>query len=258
MKPCQRSCRGEKEKEMQIVNRRNIIIAVVVVVLIIIGAITALAMSGPINASPYTKVALKKTFSGDILTEFTFPSGINPNTGRVLSPLDIQSNCSKGAANILVYVYYACEDYQAGHINKKEFFQVMNNTRPAMNYLIQTFNTNNSIVLKYPQEEKERGLSYVEIYSDGQWGGNTVNFTKLQGIIFTLLTSMYQSQDPTQIYNDVKQFGAYMEMGTFYFEENNQWGMEQINPQGFKLEWITNNAGYSASSLQETLKKSKK
>jgi len=203
---------------MQIVNRRNIIIAVVVVVLIIIGTITALAMSGPINASPYTKVALKKTFSGDLAIMLEPPSG----GSTVATPLTIQGNCSKNAANIVVYVYYACEDYQAGHISKKEFFQILNNTRPAMNQLISAFNIVNQAVITYPIENKTPGGEcFVETESDGTHSWNTVNYVKLQGIIFNLLTSMYQSQDPTQIYNDVKQFGAYMEIGTFYYEENN-------------------------------------
>jgi len=240
---------------MQIVNRRNIIIAVVVVVLIVLGAITAIAMSGPINASPYTKVALKKTFSGDIAIITTPPSG----GSTVYTPILIQGNASRYAASILVYVYYACEDYQSGHISKKEFFHVMDNTRPAMNQIINAFNNANQTVLTYPIENKTPGGEcYVETETNGTQTWDTVNNVKLQGIIFSLINSMYQSQDPTQIYNDVKQFGAYMEMGTFYLHENNQWGMDQITPQGFKLEWITNNDAITDDSLLKTLKNSKK
>jgi len=231
---------------MQIVNKRNGIIAIGVVVVILIILALKLMLSGPINASPYTKVALKPGFSQAFIGHFGIPSDTTPSF--------IEGNMGQGMANVMVYVYYACQDYQAGKINKKEFLQVMENTKPVVDWLTQQFNPAYDKVMTYPVENMSPGgLSYVETESDGSKNWNTANYTKLQKVIVDLVNQMYQSQDPNQIWQDVEQFGVYMEQGTFYFSNNTQYGLDQISTNNFKSEWILGNTLATPDSVQQTL-----
>ena len=227
-------------------SKRTKIIGLSVIILIVVVLIAKVALGGPVFASEYTKVALKKNFS----TAFNAHTGIPQG----YMPLQIQGGQSGLAANVLVYVYYAYQDYQAGHISKKQFLEVMQNTNGAIQKLTEQFNTANKIEMTYPIENKAMGQSYVETESDGTHQWNTVNYVNLQPIIFNLLTQMYQSQDPNTIIQDMKQFGVYMEQGSFYFEFNTQYGLEQINVGSFKPEWILNNTNLNVPSVQSGLK----
>jgi len=227
-------------------SKRTKIIGLSVIILIVVVLIAKVVFGGPVFASAYTKVALKKNFST------AFNGHTNPPAGT--TPMDIQSGESQLAANVLVYVYYAYQDYQAGHISKKQFLEVMQNTNGAIQVMINRFNEANKVVMTYPIENKQLGPSYIETNSDGSWSGNTVNFTKLQPIIFNQLTQMYQSQDPKTIYNDLMQFAVYMEQGTFYNQYNTQYGLDQINVGSFKPQWLLNNTDAPIGNMQSVLK----
>ena len=128
----------------------------------------------------------------------------------------------------------------------------MRNSKPCMDFIVNQFNTNYPIVLKYPIEIKDSsyGESYVEVESDGTWNANTVNYVKIQSIIFDSINKMYATQDPTQIYEAVKEFGVYMERSTFYYSQNTQYGLENtINIQNFDPKWILNNTYFDQNSI---------
>jgi len=226
--------------------KKKYLIPLIVLVVVVIVVVGKIALGPAPFASAYTKIALKKNFSTAYLAH------TKPNPGT--SPGNIANDASQNAANVMVYVMYACEDYQAGHISKTQLLQVMQNTKPAIDYITSLFNQNYPTVMTYPTINESRGLSYVETESDGSQQGSTVNFVKLQPKIFDLLTQMYQSQDPNTIIQDMKQFGVYMEQGSFYFEFNTQYGLEQINVGSFKPEWILKNVNETADSVQECMK----
>jgi len=227
-------------------SKRTKIIGLSVIILIVVVLIAKVVFGGPVFASAYTKVALKKNFST------AFNAHTNPQRGA--TPMDIQSGSAPLSGNVLVYVYYAYQDYQAGHISKKQFLEVMQNTKGAIQNIENRFTVANKIVLAYPIENKDTGDSYVETEADGTHSWNTVNFTNLQPIIMNLISQMYQSQDPEQIYDDVKQYAVYMEQGTFYYQYNTQYGLDQINVGSFKPQWLFNNTNNPAWNMQSVLK----
>jgi len=226
--------------------KKKYLIPLIVLVVVVILVVVKIALGPAPFASAYTKMALKKNFSTAYLAH------TKPNPGTRI--MDLAADSSSNAANVMVYVMYACNDYQAGHISKAQLLQVVQNTNPAIDYITGVFNQNYPIVIKYPIINEDIGMSYVETESDGSTYGNTVNFMKLQPKIFDLLTQMYQSQDPNTIIQDMKQFGVYMEQGSFYYEFNTQYGLEQINVGSFKPEWILNNTNLNVPSVQSGLK----
>ena len=203
------------------------LIALIIIIVIILGILVKVLLSGPIFANQYTKVALKKNFSQAFMAH-TAPDSSD-------TPLGIACGASGIAGNILVYVYYAGEDYQAGHISEAQFMQVIANSKPAIVWINGIFEKNYQISLQYPIKQMDIGPCYYELIN-GNNLYNTVNFVKLQPIIFALINQMYQSQDPNQIIQDVKQYSVYMEQGTFYYQYNTQYGLDEINANGFKPE----------------------
>jgi len=227
-------------------SKRTKIIGLSVIILIVVVLIAKVVFGGPVFASEYTKVALKKNFST------AFNAHTSPKAGS--TPSGLQGGESALAGNVLVYVYYAYQDYQAGHISKKQFLEVMQNTSGAIQAITNRFNAANKVVMTYPIKEISGSPCYYELHTDGSWLANTVNYTNLQPIIFNLITKMYQSQDPEQIYNDVKQYAVYMEQGTFYYNYNTQYGLDQINVGSFKPQWLFNNVDGDFNSVQKGLK----
>jgi len=229
-----------------IMRARNIII--LVLVLLVLGVVL-LVTTTPIFASSYTKAALNKNFSQKAMPYITPSSSVRP--------LDLEAGAASLADNIMVYVYYSYIDYQNHKISKKQFLQVMTNTKPCFDYLTQLFNTNYAIVTKYPIEVKDPtyGASYIELESDGTWNANVVNYVKIQSMMFNSINKMYSTQDPTQIYEAVKEFGVYMERSTFFYSQNTQYGLENtINVQNFDPKWILNNVMISVNSFQSKVR----
>jgi len=229
-----------------IMRARNIII--LVLVLLVLGVVL-LVTTTPIFASSYTKAALNKNFSQKAMPYIT------PSSGE--GALAYACGTGRMSANVVVYVYFACQDYQAHKISKNQLLQVMANTKPCIDYLSQLFNTNYPIVLNYPIEVKNPayGASYVEVESDGSWNANTVNLVKIQSMIMGELNNMYSTQEPNQIYEAVKAYGVYLERATFYNSQNIQYGLENtINVQNFDPKWIFNNVLVSIDSFQSKVK----
>jgi len=219
-----------------------IIIAVIVVIAVILGVSSN--MNGAPLASPYTKVALRKDFST------VFNEHIQPN--NQITPLGIVSAMGMTGGNLVLYMYYACEDYQQGHINQKQFNQVMTNLKPSVDYLTNLYNTNISIVKKNDTIKMENlGMSYVETHTDGTWSGDTVNYINIQQMMFDTLSQMYQTQDPSKIYNLALQYGVYLERASFYYSENDQYGLNMINSDTFKLDWLISNLQYTPDAVQK-------
>jgi len=222
-----------------------IIIVAVLAFLFIVGLVSGGTAS---NASPYTKVGLRKDFSQ------VFISATNPTSDS--TPLNIAGCESNIIANVLVYVYYAYTDYKAGNITEKQFFEVMSNTKEAVNQQITYYNQSMKTVMAndYYFNDTQHGLSYGEKEADGSWDTDTVNYMKLQPLMIALAQKMYQSNNPDDIYNDLKQYGVYLEQGTFYFVENKQYGMDQINVNTFQPNWLLDNVYMTKESVQALYK----
>jgi len=232
--------------------RKKIILLIIVLAVIAGIAYGVNAMSGgsvvsaPL-ASPQTKLALNKNFSKVLNTKIPVQSDA--------TPIQIQEGAAQLAANVLVYVLYACQDYQAGHISKSQMLAVMKNTHGSIEFIESGFNVANSTVLTYPIENKQLGASYVENESDGTWKGNTVNFVKIQPQIFDAINQMYQEKDPDKIYAELQQVGVLLEQSTFYFSSNMQFGLDKITTTQFKPTWITGNCMTPPNDFQYTLSK---
>ncbi len=222
-----------------------IIIIAVLAFLFIIGLVSN-GTGG--NASPYTKVGLRKDFS-QVFNKATTSSSDS-------TPLNIAGCESKIIANVLVYVYYAYTDYKAGNITEKQFFQVMNNTKDTVNQQITYYNQSMQTVMAndYYFNSTRHGESYGEKEADGSWSTDTVNYMKLQPLMMAVAQQMYQSNNPDDIYNDLKQYGVYLEQGTFYFVENKQYGMDQINVNTFQPNWLLDNVYMTKESVQALYK----
>jgi len=232
--------------------RKKIIVLIIVLAVIAGIAYGVNAMSGgsvisaPL-ASPQTKLALNKNFSKVLNAQTPSQEGA--------TPMQIQEYSSRMAANVLVYVLYACQDYQAGHINKSQMLDVMKNTKGSIDFIESGFNSANSTVLTYPIENKQLGASYVENEPDGTWKGNTVNFVKIQSQIFDAINQMYQENDPDKIYLNLQQIGVLFEQSTFYYSENMQFGMDKITTAQFKPTWITSICLDDPNELQSLIMK---
>jgi len=224
-----------------------IIIAVIVVIAVILGVSSN--MNGAPLASPYTKVALRKDFSE------RFIKTVNSGSGQT-TPLGTLGASGEVGANVVVYIYYSCLDYQQGHINQKQFNQIMNNLKPAVDNLTQQYQSNLAIVKKNSviQVKNPGGECYVETNTDGTQQWNTVNFINIQQMMYDSLNQMYQTQDTQKIYNLVLQYAVYLERATFYLNENDQYGLNMINTDTFKPEWLLNNTAYSLDSVQQLYK----
>jgi len=219
-----------------------IIISIIVVLFIAITSVVYATSNGAPFASPYTKAALGSQFDKKMRPYITFGDSY---------PIGIASNSSGLACNILVYVIYAYDDYQAGKITQSQFLKVVANTKPSIDFITTNFEKYYPIVIKYPlYNDPTGGECYLETESDGKTHGNTVNYIKIQNSMFDVLKQMYSTQDPSQIWQDIQQFGVLMEMSTFFYSQNNQYGLEsQINVQNFDPNWIINNVLVSNSSL---------
>jgi len=233
--------------------RKKIILLIIVLAVIAGIAYGVNAMSGgsvisaPL-ASPQTKLALNKNFSKVLNTKIPVQSDA--------TPIQIQEGAAQLAANVLVYVLYACQDYQAGHINKSQMLTVMKNTKGSIDFIEGTFNTANSTVLNYTIENKNPGGEcYVETESNGVQNWNTVNFVKIQSQIFDAINQMYQEKDPDKIYANLQQVGVLLEQSTFYFSSNMQFGLDKITTTQFKPTWITGNCMTPPNDFQNTLSK---
>jgi len=231
--------------------KKKIILLIIILAVIAGIAYGVNAMSGgsvvsaPL-ASPQTKLALNKNFSKALNAHIGVPDDS--------TPLDIQGQSGKIAANVLVYVLYACQDYQAGHINKSQMLDVMKNTHGSIDFIEGKFNTANKIMLTYPVEnENSVGECYVQTNPNGSQSANTVNYVKIQQKIFDMINQMYQEQDPDKIYSDLQQIGVLYEQATFYYNENMQFGLDQITTAQFKPTWITTYCGMTPDSIQTTL-----
>jgi len=218
---------------------------IIIVIIIIVVAILGKLFIGPAPfASSYTKNALRKDFST------TVNSGFIPS--QQSTPISVTPTQANIIANILVYVYYAYQDYQAGRISKKQFLEVMANTKGSIDFLTNIFNTNyNEVIKNDPIVMENNGLSYTQQNSDGSVGGNTVNYIKVSKLMVDLANKMYQSQDPDEIYADLKQYSVYLEQATFYFSLNTQYDLDStINVQNFDPKWLFNNVSATTSSVQ--------
>jgi len=219
-----------------------IIIAVIVVIAVILGVSSN--MNGAPLASPYTKVALRKDFSTVLIKHMSANPQNNPN--------GIIGGLSMAGGNLVLYMYYACEDYQQGHINQKQFNQVMTNLKPSVDYLTNLYNTNIAIVKKNdPIKMENLGMCYVQTNPDGTQGWNTVNYINIQQMMFDSFTQMYQTQDPNKIYDLTLQYAVYLERASFYYSENDQYGLNMINTDTFKLDWLTSNLEYTPDAVQK-------
>jgi len=241
---------NRQNKEKAMTKRKKIILLIIVLAVIAGIAYGVNAMSGgsvisaPL-ASPQTKLALNKNFSKELDSHLGIPDGSTPITIQAAS-----SNCS---ANVLVYVLYACQDYQAGHISKSQLLEVMKNTKGSIDYLTDVFNKNNKIVMTYPIINQQQGPCYTETEPNGVQNYNTKNYVELQPKIFDLINQMYQEQDPDKIYLDLQEIGVMYEQSTFYYSENMQFGMDKITTAQFKPTWIISYCGMTADSVQKTL-----
>jgi|GEM_PF-530031 len=221
--------------------KKIILIIVIVIIVVVLGRV----ILGPAPfASSYTKNALRKDFST------TVNSGFIPS--QQSTPITVTPTQANIIANILVYVYYAYQDYQAGRISKKQFLQVMANTKGSVDFLTNIFNTNyNEVIKNDPIAMQNIGLCYGQKNPDGTTTLNTVNFIKISRLMVDLANKMYQSQDPDEIYADLKQYSVYLEQSTFYFSLNTQYDLDStINVQNFDPKWLFNNVNVTPSSLQ--------
>jgi len=218
------------------------------VLIVLVLLIAVLKGMGPMNASPYTKAALNKRFSEN------FNSSIIPNSGTSTIQGIVAANPNV-IANILVYPYFAYQDLQAGKINQKQFFEVMNNTRGSVDYATNLINTNYALVVKNdPKGKEDIGLCYVHTNSDGSWNANTINYIDNCKKLSDIATQVYQSSDPNQIYQLIQQYAVLLEQNTFYFSANDQYGLDAtINVQNFNPNWLLNNTRFSLNSVQKTV-----
>jgi len=219
---------------------------IIIVIIIIVVAILGKLFIGPAPfASSYTKNALRKDFS------IQFNSIVHPTPDS--TSITIVPSEPNGIANVLVYVYYAYQDYQAGRISKKQFLEVMANTKGSIDFLTEIFNTNyNEVIKNDPIEVENVGECYVQTSSDGSQLWNTVNEIKISKLMVDLVNKMYQSQDPDEIYADLKLYSVYLEQSTFYFSLNTQYDLDStINVQNFDPKWLFNNLAFTTNSVQK-------
>jgi len=216
------------------------IIIIVIVLKLLIGVVTGV----PMSASEYTKAALSKNFS------YEFNSGMVPSLDS--TPLSVTPSEPLITANVLVYVYYAYLDYKAGHISKKQFLEVMHNTKPSIDFLTGIFNIAYGDVIKNDTIKMEEGqLCYVQTNSDGSLSWNNVNYIKVSKKMMDLVNQMYQSQDPEEIWGYLGQYAAYLEQSTFLFHDNDMTGMDQFNAQDWQASWLLGNTHFNLSSVQK-------
>jgi len=218
-----------------------------VIAAIIITVVVMAATPNTMKANPYTKVGLRKDFSS------VFNSAIQTQLGT--QSLDVVSVSGNLMGNVLVYPYYAYLDYKSGNINENQFFQVIQNTSGSASCIIAQYNSaltefnNNGYNLKGPKGE-EVGLKQ----NDGSWHTVTLNYFNLQGTMMSLAQDIYQSKNPDQIYQDICQYGAYLEQGTFYYAYNTQYGINQINAKTFQPKWLLDNVYMSLQGTQDLFK----
>jgi len=220
----------------------TIIIAAVIVTVVVLAA-----TPNTTKANPYTKVGLRKDFSSVLI------SAIQPSPSD--DSLGIIGASGNVMANVLVYPYYAYLDYKAGNISESQFFQVMQNTSGSATFVINEYNTNLVEFNKIGFNGKDaKGESVALKLSDGSWHTLTLNYFNLQGTMMTLAQQIYQSKNPDDIYQDIRQYGAYLEQGTFYFAYNTQYGMDQINANTFQEKWLFDNTYMTMNSVQALFK----
>jgi len=214
-----------------------------VIAAIIITVVVMAATPNTLKANPYTKVGLRKDFNSVLI------SAMQPQPET--ESLDIIGGTGQLMGNVLVYPYYAYLDYKAGNISESQFFQVMQNTSGSVTYIINLYNTNYQSFYKVGSYVKEsEGQAVALKQSDGSWRTLTLNYFNLQGTMMTLAQQIYQSKSPDQIYQDICQYGAYLEQGTFYKAYNIQYGMDQINAQTFQPKWLLDNTYMTVASVQ--------
>jgi len=218
-----------------------------VIAAIIITVVVMAATPNTLKANPYTKVGLRKDFST------VFNQAMQPSSGS--DCLGIVGTTGKVMGNILVYPYYAYLDYKAGNISESQFFQVMQNTSGSATNIINLYNVNLTKFnqIGYNLKESE-GESVGMQIGGGNWHTMTLNFFNLQGTMMALAQQIYQSKNPDEIYQDIKQYGAYLEQGTFYGAYNTQYGMDQINANTFQGKWLLDNTFATPDSVQVLFK----
>jgi len=223
------------------------IIIIAIVLKLLIGVVTGV----PMSASEYTKTALKKNFS------YRFDAANVPSLNS--TPITVAPTQTLVTANVLVYVYYAYLDYKAGHISKKQFLEVMQNTKPSIDFLTGIFNIAYGDVIKNDTIKMEEGqLSYVQTNPDGSQTFNNVNYIKVSKQMMDLVNQMYQSQDPEEIWGYLGQYAAYLEQMTFLFQDNDMTGMDQFNAQDWQASWLLGNTFGNIPSLQKLIASHKK
>jgi len=218
-----------------------------VIAAIIITVVVMAATPNTMKANPYTKVGLRKDFST------VFNGAIQPVPGT--DSLDIIGGTGRMMGNVLIYPYYAYLDYKAGNISESQFFQVMQNTSGSATCIIDLYNTNYQAFYKigaYLKGPEGEQVGYK--LSNGDWGTETLNYFNLQGTMMSLAQQIYQSKNPDEIYQDIRQYGAYLEQGTFYQAYNTQYGMNQINASTFQEKWLLDNVAMTPQGVQNLFK----
>jgi len=218
-----------------------IIIAAVIVTVVVLAA-----TPNTTKANPYTKVGLRKDFSS------VFNSAIQPSSGS--DAIGIVGTSGKIMGNVLIYPYYAYLDYKAGNISETQFFQVLDNTRGSMQTILNLYTENYNYVQANGYYGQSSSGKSVGLDVNGTWVNITLNFYQLQGVMMALAQKIYQSKNPDEIYQDIRQYGAYLEQGTFYYAYNTQYGMDQINAQTFQEKWLLDNVYMKPDSVQALFK----